>query len=340
MSDLEKLIAFDNIENLVSEETRNKILSDLNINNGEEVEKRLIGKKKEDEFLLFLILLDVCSIMPIDESITKILEEASCDFIIQMKDCQKSFMLEIKHTDKEEYKISSGNLQKRIDYANSRGYELYFAISIKGCWMLFSQKYIQSKNGKITIKEDYLNSELDNIFHTCSYHFVREMKIETIYSKKSIPKNMFVKNKDYGNLISYKLYCDNKQIFEINDNEDKKDYIPCIVILQGLQDELSKINQCVKEKDDFIIITEYGSNFIIPEYVLLLSIINHAICGKNKTYDAHTILKESKNKGKSELINKNYILLIRGIIKDLCINKKVPIICKKGNKCYNIPNSK
>lgn len=143
MSDLEKLIAFDNIEHLVSEETRNKILSDLNISNEEEFEKRLIGKKKEDEFLLFLILLDVCSIMPIDESITQILEEASCDFIIQMKDSKKSFMLEIKHTDKEEYKISSGNLQKRIDYANSRGYKLYFAISIKGFWMLFNQNYIK-----------------------------------------------------------------------------------------------------------------------------------------------------------------------------------------------------
>lgn len=87
MSDLEKLIAFDNIEHLVSEETRNKILSDLNINNNEEyLKKRLIGKKKEDEFILFLILLDVCSsITSIDESIAQLLGEASCDFIIQMK---------------------------------------------------------------------------------------------------------------------------------------------------------------------------------------------------------------------------------------------------------------
>lgn len=98
MSDLEKLIAFDNIEHLVSEETRNKILSNLNINNRGRSWEKINRKKKEDEFLLFLILLDVCSIMPIDESITQILEEASCDFIIQMKDSQKSFMLEIKHT--------------------------------------------------------------------------------------------------------------------------------------------------------------------------------------------------------------------------------------------------
>lgn len=337
MSDLEKLIAFDNIEHLVSEETRNKILLDLNIKE-EEFEKRLIGKKKEDEFLLFLILLDVCSIMPIDESIPQLLDEASCDFIIQMKDSKKSFMLEIKHTDKEEYKISGGNLQKRIDYANSKGYELYFAISIKGFWMLFNQNYIKEKCGTISIKEDGLKSELDTIFYTCAYLFMGNVKIETIYSKADHPKKLYIKHEDYGNLISYKFFYNEKLIFKVKGKNSQ--YLPFITILDGLQDRLSSQNQEIKEEGEFTIIKEWGDNNCIYEYTFLLSIISHVKYNENQTYDAHTLIKESKIE-KSVLINKNLIKILRECIYYLATCKEVIITYQVQDKgyCIKLPNS-
>lgn len=80
--------------------------------------------------------MDICkSITGFDEGVSQLLKTATSDLLVELKNGEK-FMLEIKHTDKEKYSISGGNLNTRIEYANKLGLKLLFAISIKGCWML------------------------------------------------------------------------------------------------------------------------------------------------------------------------------------------------------------
>ena len=72
------------------------------------------------------------------------------DFKIEMPDGYK-MLLEIKHTDKAEFKISLGNLNKRIDFAKHQGLPLQFAISLKGIWGIFTAEQLKEKHGRLNI---------------------------------------------------------------------------------------------------------------------------------------------------------------------------------------------
>ena len=114
--------------------------------------------------------MEVCkSITAFDEGVSQLLNTATSDLLVELQN-EKKFMLEIKHTDKERYSISMGNLQKRIDYASKYGLELFFAISIKGYWMLFNAEYLKEKKGKIDIS-DLMKSKLDEMLDCISYVF-------------------------------------------------------------------------------------------------------------------------------------------------------------------------
>lgn len=107
MSDFNKILAFQNIIPYLNEDKQVELAKTLGMNISE-INRRLVGKNKEDEFILILLFI---------------------------------FILEIKHTDKEKDSISGGNLNKRIDYAPKLGLKLFFAISIKGYWILFDSDY-------------------------------------------------------------------------------------------------------------------------------------------------------------------------------------------------------
>ena len=62
-------------------------------------------------------------------------------------------LLEVKHTDKDMYKISQGNLQNRIDFANRQNLPLRFAISLKGLWGLFTVDTLLEKKGKLILDD-------------------------------------------------------------------------------------------------------------------------------------------------------------------------------------------
>lgn len=152
MSDFNKILAFQQMMPYLNKEQQENLANVLNMDL-QEIERRLVGKNKEDEFVLILLFMEVCkSITGFDEGVSQLLKTATSDLLVELKNGKK-FMLEIKHTDKERYSISSGNLQNRIDYAHKYGLELYFAISIKGYWILFDGTYLQQKNGKIDVSD-------------------------------------------------------------------------------------------------------------------------------------------------------------------------------------------
>lgn len=81
----------------------------------------MVGKNKEGEFVLILLFMEVCkSIMAFDEGVSQLLKAATSDLLVELQNGNK-FMIEIKHTDKERYSISTRNPQKRIDYASKYG---------------------------------------------------------------------------------------------------------------------------------------------------------------------------------------------------------------------------
>ena len=130
-----------------------KIIAQIQSIDFNEYERRIVGKEKELEFLIVMRAVGSFKIIePIDEELSQISGEKTPDYEVEFTDGYK-MMIEVKHTNKDEYQISGGNLQKRIDYATKHNMPLRFAISIKGFWGLFTSDFIKSKKGKITISD-------------------------------------------------------------------------------------------------------------------------------------------------------------------------------------------
>ena len=127
MSDFNKIMAFQQMMPYLNKEQQEKLATTLGMDL-QEIERRLVGKNKEDEFVLILLFMEVCkSITAFDEGVSQLLKTATSDLLVELQNGNK-FMLEIKHTEKEKYSISMGNLQKRIDYASKYGLDLYLSL--------------------------------------------------------------------------------------------------------------------------------------------------------------------------------------------------------------------
>lgn len=121
--DLGKLLAFNQLAMDKTEEEKRVLAEQLNIDY-EEYKKRIVGKEKEADFIAIMKSLDVLKhFEAYDEGFSHITGEYTPDFKIEMNNGYK-MMLEVKHTGKDIFKISQGNLQKRIDFANRQGLPL------------------------------------------------------------------------------------------------------------------------------------------------------------------------------------------------------------------------
>lgn len=275
--DLNKLLAFNQLVIDKTEDEKKRLALTLNIDY-EEYRKRIIGKEKEADFIVILKSFEVLKhFEAYDEGLSHITGEYTPDFKIEMIDGYK-MLLEVKHTDKDIFKISQGNLRKRIDFAARQNLPLRFAISLKGLWGLFTVETLVEKKGKLTLDDfrgEKSNSWLDIELATCSYMFEKQIKIKSIYSTNH-PKKMDIQFEPYGQLISYELYYDDKRIFRVKGKESP--FIQYSTYLEALQDRAANTNQDIEHSGEFTIITEYTNKDvaqIIPEYEFVLSPINH-----------------------------------------------------------------
>lgn len=331
MSDLNKILAFRDIMPYLSIEEQKNLASTLGLSL-DEVEQRLVGKNKEDEFVLILLLMDTCkSIAEFDEGISQLIKTATSDLLVELKNNTK-FMLEIKHTDKETYSISSGNLNRRIDFAHKYGLELYFAISIKGYWMLFDEQYMLSKHGKIDVS-DFRASKLDSVLGCVSYIFPKGMRIKSVYSKTS-SKAIGIGFEPYGNLVSYELYCGANKIFRVKGKNSP--YIGYTMILEALQDRLSMDTQEIVQDGEYTIINEeFQRDFnAISEYKFLLAPIEHMVHEELGKYDAHSFIEQAKADPELQK-TKFQVEHIRGMIQFL-VDNGVDIKYIRNNYIYAI----
>ena len=292
MSDFNKIMAFQQMMPYLNKEQQEKLATTLGMDL-QEIERRLVGKNKEDEFVLILLFMEVCkSITAFDEGVSQLLKTATSDLLVELQNGNK-FMLEIKHTEKEKYSISMGNLQKRTDYASKYGLDLYFAISIKGYWMLFSAEYLKEKKGKIEVS-DLMKSKLDETLGCVSYVFPKGMRIKSVYSTDETVKSTGIQFSPYGKLVSYELYYNDRKIFRVKGKNSP--YIGYTMILEALQDRLSMDTQTIEQSGSYTVINESFSNDFnaISEYKFLLSPIEHTVYDGEEKYTAHTYIENAK----------------------------------------------
>lgn len=332
MSDFNKILAFQQIMPYLNKDEQEELATTMGMDL-QEIKRRLVGKNKEDEFVLILLFMEVCkSITGFDEGVSQLLKTATSDLLIELKNGKK-FMLEIKHTEKERYSISMGNLQKRIDYANKYNLELFFAISIKGFWMLFDSQYLKDKNGKIDVS-DLTNSKLDETLGCVSYMFPKGLRIKCVYSSNENIKSIGMNFEPYGKLVSYELYYNNKKIFRVKG--EKSPFLGFTMILEALQDRLSMESQTIEHSGDYTIINEVFTHDFnaISEYKFLLAPIEHTSYDGENKYTAHTYIENAKEN--QALLDTRFRLShIRGVMQYLA-NNGVEIMYIKNRMIYKL----
>ncbi|OFL94193.1 hypothetical protein [Fusobacterium sp. HMSC073F01] len=281
----------------------------------DEYQRRILGKEKEMEF--FIIMRATRSfkdIKPIDEELAQISGEKTPDYEVEFTDGYK-MMVEVKHTDKEEYKISGGNLQKRIDYANAHNLPLRFAISIKGFWGLLTSDFIKNKNGKILVSDfggKERNSWFDRELATCSYMFSKPLKIVSIYAKETT-EGLGILFEPYGELISYELYCSDRLILKIEGNDISK--IWYLFTFEAIQDRLANISQEITENGNLTTIVEDNNRYpllLLPEYLFILAPIRHIQYSEKNSKDNIFITATEED---NAILSVEYI---RAAMSDLC----------------------
>lgn len=316
----------------------------------DEFTRRIGGKKKEAEFVLYLMSLKVVDkIEEIDESESAEKGEYTPDFYIEFRDGYKMY-LEVKHTDESKREISGGNLQKRIDFATEKGIPLRFAFSLKGNWILLTSEQLQHNGGKVKIG-DILDSWLDIELGTCSYQFIQPLKIVSKYSRK-VGSGLGIFEDPYGELVSHKLYNNQELIFEVS--VANYDHLALMALLNALHDTLSEMERWVVSAGDVTIVTDQSNSttvdftqakgkedinnrfIMIPEYKFFLSILNStsALIGENVKDNVFAIF--GKERQDFQIITADYIRYAM-----LCINELgVPVYCMRRDKGYAIKDFK
>ena len=224
-----------------------------------------------------------------------------------------------------------------MDYAKEYGLDLYFAISIKGYWMLFSAEYLKDKRGKIEIS-DLAKSKLDEMLGCVSYVFPKGVRIKSVYSTDETVKTTEIQFSPYGKLVSYELYYNDKKIFRLKGKNSP--YIMYAMVLEALQDRLSMDTQTIQQSGNYTIINESFSNDFnaISEYKFLLAPIEHTMYDGEEKYTVHTYIENAKA-DENVLQIRFHLTHIRNAMLYLA-DKGLDIMYIKNNLIYKLGSTK
>jgi len=290
-NDIERLKAFHHIESFLDEETNLLLKKKLNLENSN-LENRLPGLKVEDEFALILHFFNNCKhIISIDETTSILTDESyQSDFIIHFKDGKK-IMVEVKSSKDNKFKISQKNLEKRRTFADDLGYELYFALRLKGYWMLFHNDYLIENNYKIETQKDMNNSTFLTMFDAVIYIIPKDVKVESKYSlEQSKSRGLGIRHGEYGELISIKLFYQDTLIFEVS--AENKEHLPECLLFELWYDML--LDNIVFEKLDELTVKSINKTtdeLMTLDFKYFLSSINHMFNVYDKRHESSSFLK-------------------------------------------------
>lgn len=291
MNTIDRLQAFYNAAAYIeSNEAKSRLAIELGLDPSS-IEPRLEGLRAQDEFLLILHYLQSCKhLLAFDESASVLSQSYQPDLFVQTNTGER-MLVEVKSTTAARFEISGGNLQKRIQFAKNIGFPLFFAVRINGIWLLVKSKYLQENSGKLKLDTDYQNSEFASYFESTLYAIPQGIKVISQYSLNDKSTD-FIQHGEYGGLISYKFYFQDKLIF----SADKTDYsaIGHSMVLERLHDEMANTHMKIEDgKDGLTTTTEMlDYNMLIPDYAFYLSSVFHTLRNAQDAYDVTTLFKD------------------------------------------------
>ncbi len=240
---IEVIKGLHSLENGVDSSKFEQICEILNIDK-KEYHNRTRGLEKEFEFLSNLYICGLIkSFIPIDEKLTTLIGEKSCDAILTLNDDSK-IMVEVKSTSTEKYQISNKNFNDRVEWAKQHGYELFFAINIFDYWTVYSSTQIESFDLRVD-DQKIQYSILSKLFGVV-YYLSSDTKIITRYTTNSSIENLGI-NHESSKLfmISQSFYVDDELVDEIT--PAKKNNIPNIFLSEALKEMSSPNTESIAE---------------------------------------------------------------------------------------------
>lgn len=325
---MEKIKAFHSIKSFLNEEQQRQVITMLGLTSND-LNKRIWGKDNEVEFILMIYLLQWCKgIVGFEEGVAKLTNTVASDLYIELNSGDK-IIVEIKSTEKKSWSISENIFNSKLEFANKMNAKLYFAIKMSGHWTLYSSDYLSNNNRKVSMENDFVKSEFNNIFGDRTFLFPKGLKITSIYSKNA-GKHMGIKNSDYGYLVKYKIEYLNKRIITINSNKHEKFFL--IFLFEYLQDVMSVQKQEVDEIDsDRTVVTEELTQemSMLRLSAFILSPIRHLMNEFGHVYDFNQYLTNLID-GSKHLITRQHILYAISFLADM----DYPVMEKRGENLY------
>lgn len=273
----------------------------------EDDEKRLVGLKNEDEFIVKLYALEwVKSFSGVEEGTAKVTESKTTDIFVETMQGRK-LSIEIKSSTKTKISFTHNLVQAKEDYSRKHSHECYFAIKLAGYWMLFSSEYILKRNCKISLEKDYFNSEMNEIFGERWFYFQKGLEIVTTYSKAK-EGICGIKN-EYGNAVRIAIKVNGNRKFLISSNNI--DYAFVSVVLEGIENIMSNQGQMVthKDSDKTIVVEKLKENVFVLFSDILTAPIQHTInteLGERFSYS--TYIEEMKKREHKNLLSRKLVL--------------------------------
>ncbi|WP_299448741.1 hypothetical protein [uncultured Phascolarctobacterium sp.] len=263
----------------------------------DEDEKRIVGLENETEFLIMVYLLGwVKEITAIDEGASPLTNTKSTDFFIDTI-AGKKLSVEVKSSQNDSISFGRKLVHEKKEYSDRQNRELYFAIKLAGHWMLFSGQYVITKNYKISIKQDFQNSELNEVFGERIFLFPKGLEIFSTYSKQKA--GVGVNHPEYGSAVRIVLKTNKRKVLSITTANQR--YLLLSFILENLHDVMSNQVQEIIEldKDRTLVLEKFSNDFnLLKLSAFLMAPIKHMIdTSTGKAYTFETFKETMKEKG-------------------------------------------
>lgn len=287
-----KLRAYYEMIKFMDDDDRHNLKTMLGISDDDE--KRLVGFRYEDEFKLMMYLLGwVKEFTGIDEDMSPLTGTKTTDFFVDTIQ-GRQLCIEVKSSKGNSQKFSLRYVREKRAYAKKQHRELYFAINLRGHWMLFSDRYVLEHNRIITFEENYVDSELNDIFGERLFVFPKGLEIVSTYSHSK--EGIGINHPEYGNLIRIAIKAFGKPLYRktLNNHQD----LLTSFVLENVEDEMSIQHQEVKipDADRTLVIERFEKEYTILKLsAFSMSPIRHMTKGsEEKTYTFETFLEEMK----------------------------------------------
>lgn len=319
MNNIEKIKAYHEVESFLDNDQKKILIEMLNLQD-ENLGKRIPGLMVEDEFALILHFLDNCKhIISIDETTAFLTTESyQNDFILYFKNNSK-IMVEVKSTQDKDFKISKKIVSKKIEFAKELGFELYFVLKMRNFWTMYHSKYLIENDCKINFKKDLLKSEFQKILNNKILIVPKNIRTESLYDKRALGSGLIFINYKYGELINYKLFYEEKLIFEVT--PENTEYYQHMVMLEHWHEMMSNNESIIQLNEYQTLVKDFSDKlFMTFDFQYFLSSMKTSLRNKDNMYHSSSFLKYLVEE-RDIFINKN---LLYSVLNDF-IKLGIPI---------------